>query len=343
MKQYGGGEAGEAGTAPAAFSSLDERAAFALEAGGVGTWEWCVDSGTVEWSPALERIHGIEPGSFPGTFEAYRSDIHPEDEGRVLSAIRGTLEGGEEHHIEYRIVRPDGSIRWVEGRGRLLRDRQGQPRRMIGICMDVTDRRRAEESRDLLVRELNHRLKNTLAIVQSIAGQTLRESPDPERFRACFSARLAALAGAHDLLDRESWRAVALPDLVGGVLAPFGADEPAGCIGVEGPALTVAPDAAVTLSLLLHELATNSAKYGALSRAGGRIDLSWAREAGDAPGWIALCWREQGARVEPEPEREGFGSRLIEASVAQLGGELCERRFCGDGLRLRLRFPSGAA
>ena len=109
----------------------EERLRLALEAGQMGTWEWTIATNEVIWSPSLEAIHGLAPGTFEGTFASYQKDIHPEDREQILGAIANTLEQGEDHHVEYRILIPDGSIRWVEGRGKLFRDRSGVATRMI--------------------------------------------------------------------------------------------------------------------------------------------------------------------------------------------------------------------
>jgi PAS domain S-box-containing protein len=154
----------------------EARLRLALEAGRMGTWEWTVATGEVIWSPSLEAIHGLAPGTFEGTFAGYQKDIHPDDREQILGAISRTLEQGSDHHIEYRIILPDGSLRWVEGRGKLVRDPSGAAARMIGVCMDITERKRNEERQRLLLDELNHRVRNMLAIIQSIAGQTLRET-----------------------------------------------------------------------------------------------------------------------------------------------------------------------
>jgi PAS domain S-box-containing protein len=121
------------------------RLQFALGAGGMGTWQWTIATGGVRWSPSLEAIHGLPPGSFPGTFAAFRDEIHPDDRDRVLGAVAEAVEHGREHHVEYRIVRPDGAVRWLEGRGQLFRDAAGRPERMVGVCSDVSERKQAEE------------------------------------------------------------------------------------------------------------------------------------------------------------------------------------------------------
>jgi len=131
-----------------------EQLRLALDAGRMGAWEWTIGGGALRWSPGLEVIHGRTPGSFPGTFEAFQTDIHPDDRDRVLRAIAEAVEQRRAHHVEYRIVRPDGAVRWVEGRGQLFLDAGGQPARMVGVCADVTERKLAEEEREqLLARE----------------------------------------------------------------------------------------------------------------------------------------------------------------------------------------------
>ncbi len=124
----------------------EERLTLALEAGRMGTWEWNIPTSQVIWSPTLEMIHGIPIGSFPGTFDGYQQDIHPQDRDRVLQTIQKTVEGNGEHHLEYRIVWPDGSVHWLEARGKLLRDESGQPVRLVGVCSDVSQRNHMEQN-----------------------------------------------------------------------------------------------------------------------------------------------------------------------------------------------------
>jgi PAS domain S-box-containing protein len=318
----------------------EERLRLALEAGRMGTWEWTVATNEVIWSPSLEAIYGLAPGTFAGTFAGYQKDMHAEDREHVLGAIARTLKQGEDHHLEYRIILPDGSIRWVEGRGKLVRDRSGAATRMIGVCMDLTERERNEEGQKLLLDELNHRVKNMLAIIQSIAGQTLRETPEPAAFKAAFSARLAAFARAHSLLTKELWQGAALRDIVATALAPFGAEGRCDAIRIDGPPVVIKPNAAVTLCLVLHELATNAAKHGALTAPCGQISVTWTRTGvlPEQPPWVELVWGEQGGpHVEP-PKKQGFGSRLIAASADQLGGDVA-MHFARTGAETRFRFP----
>lgn len=308
---------------------------LALEAGGMGCWEWRIETGRVTWSNGLEAIHGLAPGSFGGRFADFESDIHPDDREAVLATIERTLEQGADHRIEYRIRRPDGCVRWVEGRGRLLRDASGRAVRMVGVCTDVTERKQNEECQRLLLDELNHRLNNTLAIVQSLAHHTLKDAPDPSAFQDRFTARLSALSAAHSLLTRELWKGAVVTEILAAVLAPFGSER-ADAIALEGPRVLVDANAAVTLCLIFHELASEAARQGALCRPDGRLRVSWSR----APQRLELFWRESGWRPAGPPKGRGYGARLVAMGAAQLGGEAATR-YHGEGLEVQLRLPLG--
>jgi len=205
----------------------------------------------------------------------------------------------------------------------------------VGVALDITDLKLAEQRQRLLFEELNHRVKNTLAIVQALAHQTLRSKPDPREFAAAFETRMASLARAHDLLTRDSWQGASLGAIIHAALAPFMGDDHTICI--EGPVVTIAPGATVTLSLMLHELATNAAKCGALSGAQGSLTIRWTLEPKGAADEIRLIWLEaDGPPVSP-PVTKGFGSRLLSASARQLGGEI-DIDYAPAGLRCELRF-----
>jgi two-component system CheB/CheR fusion protein len=201
--------------AEAAFRDSEQRLRLALEAGRMGTWEWDIRSNRVVWSPALEAIHGLAAGDFAGNFEAYRQDIHPEDRQYVERAIAATLQDGNEHHIEYRIVWRDGAVRWVEGRGKLFRDDAGRPVRMAGVCTDVTERKQAEAAlrrtrdelkaadrrKDEFLAGLAHELRNPLAPLAS-GLQILRRVVDqPDKVGQCLA-----------MMDRQFSQLVRLVD-----------------------------------------------------------------------------------------------------------------------------------
>ncbi len=157
-----------------ALRDSEERLRLALEAGRMGSWEWRISSNEVIWSPGLEAIHGIPTGSFPGTFDAYQDDMHPEDREHVLSCISNTLQDGIDHEVEYRLVLPDGRTRWVQGRGRLFRDEDGAPERMIGVCVDITDRREAEDALRVYTQDLSETLRRESEFAQVITEQAER-------------------------------------------------------------------------------------------------------------------------------------------------------------------------
>ena len=166
---------------------------LAMEIGRMGSWVWEIRESRVEWSAGLEAIHGLEPGTFEGTFEAYQRDMHPDDRDRVLASIRGTLEHGEPHHLQYRIVLPDGRLRWVEARGRLFTDESGEPERLIGICMDVTERKTADD----VLAESRRQLELSEAQAVQRAEELARLTTRLQRSNAELDA--FAYAASHDL------------------------------------------------------------------------------------------------------------------------------------------------
>jgi len=196
---------------------------------------------------------------------------------------------------------------------------------------DVTDRVLAERQQKLLVDELNHRVKNTLATVQAIASQTMRTTTNPQAFRESFESRLLALSATHDLLTATNWRAADLCDVLLVELRPFGESR----YSADGPDVDLIPAEAVALGLVFHELATNAAKYGGLSNADGRVDVTWTQ----ADGRLELTWRESGGPAVAAPTRRGFGSRLIEKSLeGQLAGH-ARLDFAPSGLVCTVAMP----
>jgi PAS domain S-box-containing protein len=173
---------------------------LALEAGRMGSWEWTIGTNRVTWSPGLEAIHGLEPGSFDGTFDGFQKDIHPGDLQRVLGSIARSLEQDEHHHVEYRIVRPDGAIHWLEGRGKLVRDGNGAPTRMIGVCTDITERKQAEQA----LRESEEKLRKLAGQLEElVAERTAKLEHSQTRLLALAAeTELDGAAGAAAAGDR---------------------------------------------------------------------------------------------------------------------------------------------
>jgi PAS domain S-box-containing protein len=294
----------------------EARTRLAQEAGGVGTWEWDIDTGVAVWSDLNYRLMGRPLGE-PVTRESFLDAVHPEDRAGVTARIEEAIAGRSTYDAEFRVPHPDGSTRWIHARAEIFGAAAGRRGRMVGVNMDVTQRMLSDMRQRVLVQELHHRVKNTLAIVQSIARQTFRTAgEDSETFDA-FEMRLANLARTHDLLMREDMIGGTLQAIVGEAIAPYGGAQ-AGRFHVSGPHVAIEPRAAVAISMALHELGTNAAKYGALRAESGRVTIDW-RYADD--GKLVLTWRESGGPPVSAPSRHGFGSRLIERVLShELGG-----------------------
>ncbi len=318
----------------------EERYRLASRATNDAIWDWDLASNHVLWNEALQAAYGHAPDAVDPTGDWWIGQIHPEDRGRVDAAIHAIIDGtGTAWTDEYRFLRADGSYAYVLDRGYVIRDATGRAVRMIGAMLDISERRKAEEHQRLLTGELQHRVKNTLALVQAIASQTLRGSTDVNEMREAFAARLISLGRAHDILTAASWTAAPIGDVVDGALSVhLGAM--AARLRTSGPNVLLAAKPALSLALSLHELATNAAKYGALSNDAGVVDLRWhVAHAGDAPRF-SLVWSEQGGPpILVQPARRGFGSRLIERSfAAEVGGEVT-LTYAPTGLVCRLEAP----
>jgi PAS domain S-box-containing protein len=255
---------------------------------------------------------------------------HPDDIAAHQEVVASFEHSVDPVAFEKRYLRKDGSITWV--RITLSKADAGQA---VAVVEDITARREAEERQKLLTNELNHRVKNTLAVIQSMAAQTARFTPDPTAFSAAFSSRVIALASVHDILTKTAWAGAMLDDVVATSLAPFG-DGNTNSVNASGPPVRLGATAAIVLSLGLHELATNAVKHGALTSAGGRIDLTWT--VGGAPPQVHIAWAEHNGPTVVPPTREGFGSRLIRNLGEQLDGEI-SLDYCTDGLRCNLVMP----
>ncbi|MGF7211976.1 PAS domain S-box-containing protein [Skermanella aerolata] len=322
--------------AEASASRAEERLRAALLASGTGTFRWDMRTGVLEWDDALDRLFGLDIRHKVATMPDFLDLVHPEDRAAVTGQCDACMSDGADLSMEYRVPQPDGSVRWILDQGKTFRGEDGRPSYMTGACVDITERKRAEASQHLLLEELNHRVKNTLAMVQSIASQTLRATPAAERFPEAFQSRLQALAQAHDLLTKEQWRGASLREVAEMTLNPH--TTPAGRVKISGPAVALAPGMAVSLHLALHELATNAAKYGALSVEQGEVKLEWAVTGGIQPS-LRIEWGESGGPLVVPPQRRGFGSRLIERGLAhEVDGEV-DLDFSPQGVVCRVVVP----
>jgi PAS domain S-box-containing protein len=233
-----------------------------------------------------------------------------------------------------------GGLRWWDVVVSPIQGPDGGPERLLAVARDVTDAHRAEEQQALLMQEMAHRVKNTLALVQAIAAQTLRSASSLDGAMASFNGRLMALSDAHDVLIRGAWAAADLAAVVEGAMAPH-VDAVAGRFTAAGPAVSLGPRSVLTLSLMLHELATNAAKYGALSSPAGRVAVAWELAGTDDPV-LHLRWQETGGPAVAPPAREGFGSRLIARSLVHSFGGRVSLSFPPEGVVMELEAPLAA-
>ena len=308
-----------------AVRESEARLRLALDAGRMAVWESDTRTNSITTSPELNHLLGFAEDASP-TIEEIRSRYAPGAQDRLRAVAAAALSRGEHHaEEELEVIWPDGSHHWLLLRAELEvapRPDSGVFIKAMGVAFDITGRKLWEERQRLLINELNHRVKNTLATVQSIAAQTFRDVHEESRPKLkAFEERLFALARAHDVLTRENWEGAELREIIAEVLEPYRrlAGER---FEVRGPHLRLSPSMALALAMALHELATNASKYGALSVPRGRVSIRWTLTSGDSPK-LALQWREHhGPSVLP-PTRRGFGTRLIERSLASdLGGHV---------------------
>jgi len=300
------------------------RLRLAIEAAGVGLWSWNVDTDCLALDDVSLFLWGVtRPGEAEVRFEELSERIHPADRDRVGAAFAATRAVPGAYEIDFRII-VDDEIRWVSARGQ--GDDSGIVGRvMFGIFLDVTGRKQAEESNELLAGEMSHRVKNLLAIASSLTTMTSRTSASAADMARELTGRLTALDRAHDLvrpLPGHEGKAALLGDLISILLAPYDTGAAfAGRIRVAVPRMGVGERAATTLALVIHELATNSLKYGALSNEVGTLDVSCCAQDGDE---VVIVWTERGGpEVVDPPESGGFGGRLIRQGIErQLRGSI---------------------
>jgi PAS domain S-box-containing protein len=298
---------------------------IALDKTGLATWESDQATGRAVWSPRHFDLLGYPREASGRVASAMWWDaVHPEDR----AAVRQQWKASEDHpdgllRLTYRIVRrDDGQVRWCESIGRFV-----APGRLAGVIMDVTDLKRQEEERLLLAREVDHRSKNLLAVVQAMVSLTRAESV--EGLRAALSQRILSLSKTHTLLARNRWAGSTVREVAENELRVHG-----DAVRLVGEEVALRAEAVQPLAMALHELATNALKYGALSVPGGVVVLDWRRGAET----LELVWTESGGPAATPPSAQGFGSRMIARVLAQLGGRI-DSEWCPEGLRATIAMP----
>ena len=289
------------------------------------------------WNTGAQRIFGHAETEILGQTQDLL--YTPEDRAaRVpeLEMCKAVEEGRAE--ADGWVLRKDGSRFWAVGVKMPLLDAKGRPQGFLRILRNQTEAHAEDERRTLLLREMNHRMKNTLAVVHSMAIQTERTAETPAAFRRAFGERLLALARAHDMLAHSGWDGAPLREVVERTLEPH-----LGCgterVVIKGPPIRLPPQAAVTVHLAFHELATNAAKHGSLSVPEGRIEVVWSLERGTRhrPPMARILWRERGGPPVRLPDRSGFGLRLLRRGLAREFGAEVGLDFAPEGLECHIR------
>jgi PAS domain S-box-containing protein len=291
-----------------------ERLASAVAAAHDSIIVWDVHGTILSWNPASKHLYGFTPEEAIG--QSIRILLQPTQWERWRAVTAEILEGKRFDEHETVRLHKSGQLIHVALTASGICDERGKPSSIVTISRDISERKRAEKRHNLLLEELNHRVKNMLATVQSIAIHSFRDGLDVEVSRRNFAGRLVALAKAHELLSRASWSGVKLRDLLEQVLGPYGVNDTSRVV-IEVPDVQIPSRISIVLALALQELATNAAKYGALSRADGQVYLNARVAHGPHDDWLQLCWREQRGPAVTAPTRHGFGSRMIEMGVAQ--------------------------
>jgi PAS domain S-box-containing protein len=324
-------------TAELASSTLQLRQSerfrsLALAAGQMGSWEWNVTRGSTVWDHGQCEIFGVNPSAFVPTLANVRPLINPDDFELLERAFRKATKEANTFQTEFRVLRPNGEVRWCTGTAAASFDDSGRLVWLSGVTADITERKRAEERQILLAEEVDHRARNVVAVVQSIMRLTRADSIDD--YIGALDGRIGALSNAHRLLAGSRWEGADLNRLVEEEFAPYRASSNERVVS-QGPIVLLPPATAQTIALALHELATNAAKYGALSTNTGRVELSWRTE----PSKLELVWAESGGPKISAPSRRGYGSRAIVAGIERQLGGMVDFDWQPSGLRCTLCVP----
>ncbi|UCI08724.1 sensor histidine kinase [Mesorhizobium sp. B1-1-8] len=323
--------------AEAELAREEKRRAVALDAASLASWAWDIRTDMIECDALLAELFDLPPSNRLKARDIMRA-IDPRDVYQTETRFRDALSGSDDYFGEYR-VKGFHPARWIATRGRVIeRDSDGKPTLIFGVNYDISERKLGDERQRLLLRELNHRVKNTLATVQALATQTVRHAREPSEFLEAFSARLQALGAAHSLLSDREWRGIGIGELARIEVGPFDTGDRQR-ITISGPDVLLTPDQAVGLGLILHELASNALKYGSLSASSGKVELAWKAHGRKGARRLLLTWRESGGpEVEP-PDRHGFGAILIRRSLAKVIDSEVTHEYRPEGVFAEISIP----
>lgn len=309
-----------------------ERLALALQAAGLGEFEWDIAADAIFVSDRMAAITALPAGYIPAEGGwALNNHLHPDDRVATRASVQAQLAEGDRYEVVCRRIRPDnGEVIWLKVAGQQVRDEKGEVSGIIGFVQDITEDKREDEQRQILMAELDHRVKNVLAAVQALATQTAKRTTSLDNFLHTFAGRLKSMASANELLTAARWRGAAIGHLAAAELGAIGP----GQTRWDGPEIFLTPRAANALSLALHELTTNAVKYGALSTDAGRVDVKWAKTS---DGGFELTWSESGGPTVAQPVHRGFGSTLLDQVTGRELNGSATAEYRAAGVRARLR------
>ena len=312
------------------LATAAQRYEFALRGSNVAVFTQDIE---LRYTSVSKSLFDIDPQAMHGETDV---TLLPGARAAAIVALKNdVLQKGEPRDAELRIE-TGKAVRWYDFHIEPMRDVSGSLLGLTGAAVDITERKESEAHLRLLMRELTHRSKNLLAVIQAMARQTARHSGSIDKFLERFSARVQALARSHDLLVQESWHGASLKELVRSQLAYYLDREP-DQVSIEGPDIRLKPEAAQSLGLALHELAANAAKHGALSRSSGRVEISWQPLTEN--GGVELFWRETRGPKVSAPKRRGFGSMVIEHNLTRALDAEVLLDFAAEGLICRVAVP----
>jgi PAS domain S-box-containing protein len=320
-----------------ALAERNAQLSLAGKAALVGTYVYDFDRDRIRISAGYAAIHGLPEGTTEIPRSEWQAGMHPADLGRIEKLRNQTyLERQREYNAEYRIIR-DGDVRWIENRKFISYDADGRPQRVIGVDIDVTDRKRVEEQQRVLVAELDHRVKNSLATIGAVVSHTLNASSSMTDFATALDGRVQSMARTHELLSASRWRGISVEELARRELAPYATS---GNAEIKGPNVKLKAEAGQVMGMVLHELATNAAKYGALSTKDGRVSIRWDWRLNRRPPRLVLQWREAGGPSVVAPENSGFGTSTIRDVIPYEFGGTVDLAFAPAGVQCRIELPA---
>jgi PAS domain S-box-containing protein len=320
------------------LAESEARLQEALTAGAVTTFVWEVGKGSSQRSTNAAEILGFDPRQ-PFTAASFFSRVHADDREHLKALMHDVRPERPAYTATFRYTHPDGRELWLEEIANAEFDSVGQLARIKGLTIDVTARKRSEDQRSLAIAALDHRLKDLLARVIAVARDSRQEAGTLEAYGAALERRILSMADAHALLSRNRGSGADLAELVRGQLAPGGTDANT---TVEGPDVMLTVAATQTLAMVLHELATNAAKYGALSTPHGRVEVSWSRDL-DEDAKLTIIWREVGGPTVAVAPEERYGVGIIRNLVPRELGGLVDLAFAPGGVSCRIEIPGAAA